>query len=75
MRFQTERIITGAEKKTSKNGNVYTIINFLDDNGRTFSCVSDVSLTSDIKALDKVNVEFEIITGRYTNLRVVGIWK
>lgn len=75
MRFQTERIITGAEKKTSKNGNVYTIINFLDDNGRTFSCVSDVPLTSDIKALDKVNVEFEIITGRYTNLRVVGIWK
>lgn len=75
MRFQSERIITGAERKISKNGNEYNIFNFLDDNGRTFSCVSDVPLTSDIKALDKVKVEFEIITGRYINLRVVGIWK
>lgn len=75
MRFQSERIITGAERKTSKNGNEYTIINFLGDDGRTFSCVSDVAISSDIKVLDKVKVEFEIITGRYINLRVVGIWK
>ena len=75
MRFQCERVITGAERKTSKNGNEYIIFNFLGDDGRTFSCISDVPLTSDIKVLDKVNVEFEVKTGRYINLRVVGIWK
>lgn len=75
LRFQCERVITGAEKKMSKNGNEYIIFNFLDDNGRTFSCVSDVTLPSNIKILDKVNVEFEVKTGRYINLRVVGLWK
>lgn len=75
MKFQCERIITGVEKKTSKDGNEYILIHFLNDDGRTFSCVSEVPLPSDIKQLDKVNVEFQIIIGRYINLRVVGIWK
>lgn len=42
MRFQCERVITGAERKTSKNGNEYIIFNFLGDDGRTFSCISEL---------------------------------
>lgn len=76
MRFQCERIITGIENRKSKNGNEYIIIHFLDDNGKTFSCVSNVPLPDDVKQLDLVNVEFEIIfTSKNIYMRVNKIWK
>ena len=75
MRFQCERIITGAERRTSKSGHEYILMHFLDDEGRTFSCVSDVEVPDDIQPLEEVNVEFDLSTGRYKNLRVKRIWK
>lgn len=75
MRFQTKRIYTGKTIKTSKQGNEYILLSFLNDDGQTFTVVSDVDVTDDIKQLDEVNVEFEIKAGRYINMRVKRIWK
>jgi len=75
MRFETRRIYTGTTKKEGKNGNKYTLINFLDDEGQTFSVVSDVEVPLGIKQLETVNVEFELTTGKYKNLRVKKMWK
>lgn len=75
MRFEIRRIYTGTTKKISNQGNEYILISFLNDEGQTFSVVSDVEVPDDIQPLDEVNVEFELSTGRYKNLRVKRIWK
>lgn len=75
MKFETKRIFTGTTKKVGKQGNEYILISFLNDEGQTFTVVSDVDVPENIKMLDEVNVEFEITTGRYTNMRVKRIWK
>ena len=75
MRFETRRIYTGTTKRESKEGKEYTLISFLDDEGQTFTVVSDVEVPNDVKQLDSVFVEFELSTGKYKNLRVKRIWK
>lgn len=74
LEFEQKCIVTGKEQRTSQKGLDYTLINILDDTGKTFSCMADVDV-SDIKPLDTYNVRFKIIPGRYLQLRVVGISK
>lgn len=75
MRFKTRRIYTGTTTKMSKMGNEYILVSFLNDDGQTFTVVSDVEVPDDVQKLDEVNVEFEVSVGRYNNLRVKRIWK
>lgn len=74
LEFEQRCIITGQEQRTSQKGLNYVLINILDDNGKTFSCISDVTI-EDLKPLDTYNVRFKVIPGRYLQLRVVGINK
>lgn len=76
MKFKTKCTYTGIEVKQSKKGNVYKLINFLDDNGKTFSVLTTVDVPGDIKPLDKINVEFELLFAyRNIYMRVIKVWK
>lgn len=78
LEFKEENmILTGiAEKESKKTGNEYLIANFLDEEGNTFSCMVDFPINkTEFKQLDKVDVIFRVIPGRYTQLRVKNMIK
>lgn len=69
-------ILTGIEKRISKKTDrEYSIVNFLDRNGQTFGCMLDTELEDNFSQLDNVDVLFEVIPGRYTQLKVKGLKK
>lgn len=73
--LKKELFCTGIEKRTSKNGNEYTLIKYLEENGDTFSTVfiGDISMLSNIKRMENVKVDLELLTGRYMQLRTIYI--
>lgn len=73
LEFKQKLIFTGSSERKSKKGFTYTLINFLDDAGESFSCMSDLDYDIKCKQLDKVNVHFKVVPGRYTQLRVLDI--
>ena len=78
MTFKTKKILTGVFNKTSKKtNNEYTILNFLNDNGTTFSSMlgEGVKLPDGLKQLTEVNVEFEVqfYNGNVNGLRTIGL--
>lgn len=75
MKFNARCVYTGKTEKKSKKGNKYILVNFLDDNGKTFTVLSVVDVPENIKMLEVVNVEFELVFGRNIYLRVNKIWK
>lgn len=76
MKFETKCIYTGTEVIQSKNGNKYILLNFLDDNGKTFSVISNLDIPEGINQLDIVNVEFELLfANRKIYMRVNKVWK
>lgn len=73
--FTKKMIYTGKINKIGKNGQKYTLINYLGDDGVTFSTIADCEVPENIKQLDLVEVKFNIKTGRYIQLRTVDIKK
>lgn len=74
-RLKENLIYTGHEVRTNKkNGNTYTLVRFLDDNGSVFSCVAKCDVPS-ISQLDEVEVDIEVIPGRYNQINVLSIEK
>lgn len=74
-RLKENLIYTGHEVRTNKkNGNTYTLVRFLDDNGSVFSCVAKCDIPS-ISQLDEVEVDIEIVPGRYNQINVLSIEK
>ena len=76
LEFKETCILTGIEQRKSKQtGKSYIIANFLGENGKTFGCIVDCEIPQGLKQLDKVEVRFKVVTGRYTHLRVTNIKK
>jgi len=78
MRFEEKKIITGITRKVSKKTNKeYTMANFLNDDGTSFSSlVADgVLIPQDIKQLSQVKVMFEVTfyNGNINGLRTVNL--
>lgn len=75
LKFEEKMIYTGKINKVSKQGNNYTIVNYLNDDGKTFGTIAECEISEDIRQLDEVLVKFEVIPGRYVQLKTVGIEK
>jgi hypothetical protein len=78
MTFKTEKVLLGVIEKVSKKTNKpYIVLNFLNENGTTFtSMLADgVKLPADLQQLDNVIVEFEVqfFNGNVTGLRTIDI--
>ena len=78
MTFKTEKVLLGIIEKVSKKTNKpYIVLNFLNENGTTFtSMLADgVKLPGDLQQLDNVIVEFEVqfFNGNVTGLRTIDI--
>lgn len=74
--LKEEIIFTGFNQRTSqKTGAPYTIVNFLGQDGQTFGVMADCDIPLDLVQLDKVKVTFKVMTGRYTQLRLIDIKK
>lgn len=74
LKFREKVIYTGKKDLISKKGREYTIVNFLGDDGNTFGTVAECPIP-DIKQLDKVEVLFQVVPGRYVQLKVLEIRK
>lgn len=75
LEFKEKLVFTGTQKRTSKNGLDYTLVNYLDEDGSTFTTMADCIVPADIKQLDRVEVLFKVIPGRYTSLKTLMISK
>lgn len=77
LEFNEKMIITGVEQRVSqKTGDTYKIANFLGENGQTFGCMVEGNINiNGIEQLDKVDVKFKVIPGRYTQLKVLDMKK
>lgn len=75
LKFKEKIIMTGIERRVSKQGNEYLIINYLGENGQTFGTIAECFIPDGLKQLDKVEVDFQVVPGRYTQLKTVGISK
>lgn len=78
MRFKTQKVITGIEQKVSKKtGNPYRMVNYLNENGSTFSSMVEEGLVvpEGLKQLSSVEVEFEVTfyNGNVSGLRTVDL--
>lgn len=74
-KFKESVIFTGKKEVVSKKGNEYTVFNYLNEEGEIFSTLAKCDLPADIKQLDEVQVEFEVIPGRYIQLNTLDIKK
>jgi len=79
LEFKEKCILTGISKRTStKTNEEYLLINFLGEDGQTFGCMGSSDLAADVQGLqqlDKVEVNFKVIPGRYTQLKVLSLRK
>lgn len=74
-KFKENIIFTGKKEVVSKKGKEYVLFNYLNDEGEIFSTLAKCDLPEDIKQLDEVEVEFEVIPGRYIQLNTLDIKK
>lgn len=70
--FSEEVIVTGISNRVSKQGKEYKVLNILDENGQTFGCMVDCVLPR-INQLDRLNLRFKVVPGRYTQMKVIGV--
>ncbi|MEW9097384.1 MAG: hypothetical protein AB2417_20110 [Clostridiaceae bacterium] len=76
LEFKEKLIYTGSDERTSTKTRVdYQLITYLGENGQTFSTVADCQIPSDIKQLDRVEVTFKVVPGRYIQLKTLDIKK
>ena len=72
LEFIEELVVTGIDERISKQGNKYTIVNYLGENGQTFGTVAECNIPN-IKQLDKVNATLKVYPGRYLQLKTIGL--
>lgn len=75
MVFETELYYIGNEERINRTGDrKYTLIKYLDDEGRVFSTLleGNVDLRS-LKYLQKVKVKLRVVVGRYVQIRTVDV--
>lgn len=73
-KFKEKMIYTGKKNMVSKKGKEYTIVNYLDNTGNTFGTIADCSVPQ-LNQLDTVEVTFEVVPGRYIQLKTLDIKK
>jgi hypothetical protein len=78
MTFKTEKVLLGVIEKVSKKTNKpYVVLNYLNDDGTTFTSMlgEGVKLPDGLQQLDDVIVEFEVqfFNGSVTGLRTIDI--
>lgn len=75
LKFENEIIYTGHQNRTSKQGKEYILINYLDESGQTFGTMAECIIPDNLKQLDRVKVQFGVVTGRYVGLKTLGLQK
>ena len=75
LKFEEKMIYTGKANKVSKQGNNYTILNYLNSDGTTFGTIAECEIPEDISPLDEVEVTFQVVPGRYVQLKTINIVK
>lgn len=75
LQFEKQLIITGAEQKVRKDNTAYTLVHVLGENGATFACIykGDINKVMSVKKMEKYNLCFELVVGRYTILSITDI--
>lgn len=72
LEFMEELIVTGVDERISKQGNKYTIINYLGETGQTFGTVCECPVPN-LKQLEKVNATLKVYPGRYLQLKTIAL--
>lgn len=76
MKFKSQHVLTGILQRVSaKTGKPYTICNFLNEEGVSFSAMykgADL-IPGEFKQMDIVDVTFNLRTGAYMNLEVLEL--
>ena len=72
LEFIEELVVTGIDERVSKQGNKYTIVNYLGENGQTFGTICDCNVPN-INQLDRVVAKLKVIPGRYLQLKTIGL--
>lgn len=75
LEFIETMVLTGIEKKVSKSGTEYTLAYLLGENGQTFSVPVDCEVPEGLQQLDKVEVLFKYVTGRYPHIKIIDLKK
>jgi hypothetical protein len=76
LNFKEKMILTGITQRISqKTQEKYLLVNFLGEDGQTFGCMADCEIPQGLEQLDKVEVDFKVLPGRYTQLKVLGLKK
>lgn len=77
LEFDEIMVLTGVEKRTSKEGREYILIRYLNTDGQTFSTVADVNcvVPGGLQQLDRVNARLKVIPGRYVQLKTLSLEK
>lgn len=75
LKFTQKMSFVGLQSRTSKSGNDYFIATFLTSDNDVVQCMSDFFDASGFDRLQFCEVDFELSTGRYTNLKVKNVRK
>lgn len=75
LEFEKICLVTGAEQRTKKDGNTYTIIHILGDNGQTLSCMykGDMNKVFSLQKMNEYNVKFNLNVGQYTSCTISDV--
>lgn len=68
-------VYTGYETRTSKNGNDYILVKFLEDTGDSIACMTSVDPVKigQMKQLEKYSCDFDLRIGRFTKLTLISV--
>lgn len=72
LEFKEKLIYTGKYERISEKGNKYTIVNFLDEEGKTFGVIANCQVP-ELTQLQEVLVKFKLTPGRYNKLEIINI--
>lgn len=77
LEFDEIMVLTGIEKRTSKEGREYMLIRYLNTDGQTFATIADVNcvVPGGLEQLDRVKSRLKVIPGRYIQLKTLSIEK
>lgn len=69
LNFSKKCVITGAEQRTKKDGNTYTIVHVLGDNGQTMGCMykGNIDKIFSLVKMKEYKVTFTLNVGQYTS--------
>lgn len=73
LEFEERLIYTGKYERISKKGDNYTVLNFLDDEGKTFGVIANCKVPENLTQLQEVLVKFKLTPGRFNKLEIISI--